>query len=78
MPGIEVVLAALVVIAVIGQLERTERRMRALPRAPLGADEDSLAIAEYRRELRELREVAQRADQRARTGERFNAALRHL
>ena len=46
-------------------LERTHRRTATLPRAPFGADADSEATATYRRQIAELREMAQLADREA-------------
>lgn len=40
-------------------LERTHRRTRDLPRIPFGADAESLAAGEYRRQIAELRSMRQ-------------------
>lgn len=59
MIGIEFVLALAIFAPVVWLLERTHRRTRGLPRAPLGADADSEASDSYRRQLAELRELEQ-------------------
>jgi len=46
-------------------LERTHRRTAMLPRAPFGADADSEATATYRRQIAELRDLAQLTDREA-------------
>ena len=51
----EIMLTLALFAPVIWLLERTHRRTRDLPRIPFGADAESLATAEYRRQLAELR-----------------------
>lgn len=57
--GIEYLVAAALLIGLLGLLERTHRRTSNLPRIPFGMDADSEATVSYRRELAELRELAQ-------------------
>ncbi len=59
MTGIEFVLAVAIFIPVAWQLEVTHRRTRDLPRIPFGADAESEASAEYRRQIAELRQLSQ-------------------
>lgn len=59
MIGIEFVLALAIFAPVVWLLESTHRRTRDLPRAPFGADADSEAADQYRRELAELRHLSQ-------------------
>ncbi len=78
MTGIEIVMTLTLAAPVVWLMERTHRRMAALPRRPLGAPEDSQASADYRAELRELRAIAQRACRDAAACSRFGRALRSL
>lgn len=59
MIGIELVLTLAIFAPVVWLLESTHRRTRDLPRAPFGADAESEAVASYRRQLAELREIEQ-------------------
>jgi hypothetical protein len=59
MAGIEFVLALVIFAPVMWLLERTHRRTRDLPRAPLGVDAESAGAADYRRQLAELRQLSQ-------------------
>lgn len=59
MTGIEFVLAVAIFIPVAWQLEATHRLTRDLPRIPFGADAESEASAEYRRQIAELRQLSQ-------------------
>lgn len=60
----EILLTLVLLAPVVWLLEHTHRRTRDLPRTPFGADAESEASSTYRRQLAELRELAQLMDDR--------------
>lgn len=78
MPGIEVVVTLVLLTPAVWLMERTHRRMRPLPHRRLGVAEDSQEAIEYRRELRELRIIAQRSCPDQVSDPRLDQALRSL
>ncbi|MFT4296357.1 MAG: hypothetical protein QM582_13185 [Micropruina sp.] len=59
MTALVFVLVLAIFAPVVWQLEATHRRTRDLPRIPFGADAESEASAEYRRQIAELRQLSQ-------------------